>query len=55
MLQVIPDRYPATLCRTNNLNKRIATWNVRTMYQSGMVDNIMMEMKRMKMYWVFVK
>ena len=48
MLQVISDRYPATVCRTNNLNKRIATWNVKTMYQSGKMDNIMMEMKRMK-------
>ena len=48
MLQVIPDRYPAAVCRTNYLNKRIATWNVRTMYPSGKMDNIMMEMKRMK-------
>jgi len=48
VLQVIPDHYPATVCRTNNLNKRIATWNVRTMNQSRKMDNIMMEMKRMK-------
>jgi len=31
-----------------SLNKRIATWNVRTMNQSRKMDNIMMEMKRMK-------
>ena len=47
-LQVIPDRCPATVYGTNNLNKRIAIWNVRTMYQSGKMDNIIMEMKRMK-------
>ena len=35
VLQVIPDCYPATVCRTNDLNKRIATWNVRTICQSG--------------------
>ena len=48
VLHVIPDRYPATVSRTNNLNKKIATWNVRTMYQSGKMDNIMKEVKRMK-------
>ena len=48
VLQVIPDCYPATVCRINNLNKRIETWNVKTMYQNGKMDNIMMEMKRMK-------
>ena len=48
VLQVITDRYSTTVCRTNNLNKRIATWNVRTMYQSGKMDSIVMEMKRMK-------
>ena len=48
VLQVIPDRYPATVCRNSKFNSRIATWNVRTMYQSGKMDNIIMEMKRMK-------
>ena len=32
LLQVIPDRSPATVRRTNNLNMRIATFHVRTMY-----------------------
>ena len=48
VLQVIPDRYPATVCRNSKFNSRIATWNVRTMYQSGKMDNIIMELKRMK-------
>jgi len=48
LLQVIPDHYPTIVCRTNNVNKRIVTWAVRTIYKSGKMDNIMMEMKRMK-------
>ena len=46
VLQVIPDRYPATVCRNSKFNKNIATWNVRTMYQSGKMDNILVEMRR---------
>ena len=48
VLKVIPDRYPATVCRNSKFTSRIATWNVRTTYQSGKMDNIIMEMKRMK-------
>ena len=45
VLQVIPDRYPAPVCRYSKCNSRIAIWNVRNMYQSGKMDNIIMEMK----------
>ena len=48
MLQGIPDRYPAKVCRSINFNSRIAAWNVRPMHQSGKMDNIRMEIKRMK-------
>ena len=48
VLQMIPDRYPATVCRNSIFNSRIATWNVRNMYQSGKMDNTIMEMKRIK-------
>ena len=47
VLQVIPDRYTATVCRNSKINKTIAAWNVRTMYQSGKMDNILVEMRRM--------
>ena len=33
VLQVIPDRYPASVCRNSKFNKSIATRNVRTKYQ----------------------
>ncbi len=44
--QVAPDRHQATM-RTNQV-KRIGTWNVRTLYQQGKLDNVKKEMKRMK-------
>ena len=47
-LQMIPDRYPVPVCRNYTFNNRIATGNVRAMYRSGNMDNIIMEMKRMK-------
>ena len=46
--QVAPDRHPATSCKTRFKPFRIATWNVRTMYQKGKLENIKQEMDRMK-------
>ena len=46
VLQVMPDRYPATVCRNSKFNKNIAIWNVRTMYQSGKIDYTLVEMRR---------
>ena len=40
------DRHPATACNTREKMK-IATWNVRTMYQAGKLENIVLETKRM--------
>ena len=48
VLQVIPDRYPATVCRNSKFNKNIVTSNLRTIYQSGKMDNIMMKMSGKK-------
>ena len=38
------DRHPATV--SNKV--RIATWNVRTLYQPGKLENVKQEMKRLK-------
>ena len=40
------DRHPATACNTGEKMK-IATWNVRTMYQAGKLENIVLETKSM--------
>ena len=48
VLQMIPGRHPMTVCHNNNFTRKIATWNVRTMFQSGKMDNIVMEMRRLK-------
>ena len=45
--QVRLDRYPATVS-TRHKPYKIATWNVRTLYQKGKIDNVVQEMKRMK-------
>ena len=55
--QVGPDRHPATVAKNKkNIRKRwkknttyIATWNVRTLFQKGKLDNVVMEMNRMKL------
>ena len=42
--QVEPDRHPATVrCQRNVVPLRIATWNVRTLYQAGKLANILLE------------
>ena len=40
------DRHPVTACNTREKLK-MATWNVRTMYQAGKLENIVLETKRM--------
>ena len=40
------DRHPVTACNTREKMK-IATWNVRTMYQAGKLENIVLETLRM--------
>ena len=45
--QVSPDRNQATVRLKNNTIK-IATWNVRSLYRTGKLDNVRNEMKRMK-------
>ena len=35
--------------KTRGRSLSIATWNVRTLYQSGKVDNVIQEMAEMKM------
>ena len=48
--QATPDRHPATGCKFDkNRNKqRIGTWNVQTLAQKGKVENLISEMKRLK-------
>ena len=45
VLQVDPDRHPATV--RNRSTIRVATWNVRTLYQSGKLDNVKQEITRL--------
>ena len=46
--QVAPGRHPASACKLKIRNQtlRIATWNVRTLYQKGKLDNVNQEMDR---------
>ena len=54
--QVAPDRHPATVDKEDRRKAKksrakkvtIGTWNVRTMHQSGKLENILQEMKRME-------
>ena len=43
-LQVTPGRHHTTAMDNS---RRISTWNIRSIYQSGKMDNIIMEMKRL--------
>lgn len=45
-LQVTTDRHPAT--RSNRVITRIATWNVRTLFRAGRLDNVVQEMDRLR-------
>jgi len=55
--QVGLDRHPATVAKNKkSIRKRwkknttyIATWNVRTLFQKGKLDNVVMEMNIMKL------
>ena len=44
--QVDPDRQPATVSNKDML--KIATWNVRTLYQKGKLANVQQEMDRLQ-------
>lgn len=49
--QVRPDRQPATARYTINTRKtqiRTGTWNVRTLFQAGRLDNVKQEMGRLR-------
>ena len=52
MRQVAPGRHPATVCKSSiKLGKssfKLGTWNVRTLYQKGVLANVIQEMDRMK-------
>ena len=48
MPQVRLDRHPATDGINNKSTVKIATWNVRTLYQSGKLENIKQEMTRLQ-------
>ena len=43
---VDPDRQPATVSNKDML--KIATWNVRTLYQKGKLANVQQEMDRLQ-------
>ncbi|XP_042862524.1 craniofacial development protein 2-like [Penaeus japonicus] len=45
--QIGPDRHQATV-RNNKETLRIGTWNVRTLFQAGKLENVTQEMSRMK-------
>ncbi|XP_063588934.1 craniofacial development protein 2-like [Penaeus indicus] len=45
-LQVTPDRHQATALKNKHLLK-ITTWNARTMYKAGKLENIKEEMNRL--------
>ena len=51
--QVAPGCHPATECKprldTRRKSMKIATWNVRTLYQEGKIENVIKEMDRMNL------
>ena len=44
--QVAPDRHQETVNSSRLL--KVATWNVRSLYRAGSMNNVMREMERMK-------
>jgi hypothetical protein len=46
--QVTPDRQPDTVEKRRKGDLHLATWNVRTLYQAGKLENVKQEMKRLK-------
>ena len=48
--QVTPDRHQASVVKLKTTqNLKIATWNVRTMLQTGKLENIKKEMERLNL------
>lgn len=47
-MQVEPDRHPVTARNRNQNNVfKVATWNVRTLFQTGKLENVRQEMKNL--------
>ena len=46
--QVAPARHQATVCNTTKQPLRIGSWNVRTLFQKGKLENVKQEMARLK-------
>ena len=46
--EVAPDRHQSSV--RNNESTRIGTWNVRTLYQSGKLENVTQEMARLDIH-----
>ena len=47
MRQVILDRHQVTVCSSNRNKIKVGTWNVRTLYQAGKLENVIQEMERL--------
>jgi exonuclease III len=45
---VTPDRQPDTVEKRRKGDLHLATWNVRTLYQAGKLENVKQEMKRLR-------
>ena len=47
--QVTPDRQQVTASNIAKRYIRVGTWNVRTLYESGKLENVKQEMRRLEM------
>ena len=45
---MIPDRHTASV--RNKMTLKVATWNVRTLFQNGNFDNVKQELTRMRIH-----
>ena len=45
--QLILDRHQVTACNSNMNKIKVGTWNVRTLYQAGKLENVIQEMGRL--------